>query len=155
MQRYPCLCKAVRHLYKAFAGQMHQGFSSSSEAVFCKLSLSCQPPRFYQLLNLRSSNYELNSAYGDQHSDRPCRLLSHKVSIHTLPVCCCHSTGILLSIVFVFLACQPSSRQRLRNEISSLGSKQLDYDSLKFMEYVYSCLKESMSIALFTYVDSI
>lgn len=58
------------------------------------------------------------------------------------------STGILLSNVFFFLARQPSSWQKLRNEVLSLGSKPLDYENLNSMKYVHSCLKESMSVSL-------
>ncbi|KAL9601758.1 MAG: hypothetical protein Q9179_002758 [Wetmoreana sp. 5 TL-2023] len=59
------------------------------------------------------------------------------------------STGILLSNVFFFVARQPSSWKRLRNEVLSLEGKPLDYDNLNSLTYVNHCLKESLRLAPF------
>lgn len=55
------------------------------------------------------------------------------------------STGILLSNVFFFLARQPSSWLKLRNEVLSLAGRTLTYEILKSLKFVNYCLKESMS----------
>lgn len=63
------------------------------------------------------------------------------------------STGILLSNVFFFLARQPSSWVKLRNEVLSLAGRTLDYDTLKSLKFVNHCLKESMLFSALTHRD--
>ncbi|KAL8724600.1 MAG: hypothetical protein Q9166_007857 [cf. Caloplaca sp. 2 TL-2023] len=59
------------------------------------------------------------------------------------------STGILLSNVFFFVARQPSSWTKVRNEVLSLEGKPLDYNTLNSLKFVHYCLKESLRLAPF------
>ncbi|KAL8657480.1 MAG: hypothetical protein Q9226_001874 [Calogaya cf. arnoldii] len=59
------------------------------------------------------------------------------------------STGILLSNVFFFLARQPTSWAKLRDEVLSLAGLPLEYETLSTLKFLDQCVKESLRLAPF------